>query len=106
MDAASEQSPRRPTRGSRRTWWSWGAGLLLIAVTFDLYANVLHAPFVLDDISTVQNNLSIRRLWPLDAPTEPVMSSMLKFCWLILLDIPMRDILLVPLKKLILPPAW
>src|SRR6266498_1679837 len=46
------------------------APLLLIA-GFVAYHNALHGPFVLDDLHAIQNNETIRTLWPLWGVLSP-----------------------------------
>lgn len=41
---------------------------MLVLVTAAVFSNSLTGPFVLDDNSSIKNNVSIRRLWPLESP--------------------------------------
>ncbi len=53
----------------RRTVFLAAAGLALAA--FAAYANSLAAPFVFDDLPTIVDNPTIRRLWPLGPVLSP-----------------------------------
>ncbi|MEO6569474.1 MAG: tetratricopeptide repeat protein [Opitutaceae bacterium] len=44
-----------------------GPAILLALVTLAVFSNTFRAPFVLDDTSSIKNNLSIRRLWPIES---------------------------------------
>ncbi len=60
-----------PTSGpwqinSRKFGTTAAVVILLVGAVFTLYRNTLEAPFLLDDLSSIQNNLSIRHLWPLE----------------------------------------
>lgn len=47
------------------------AVLLIVAATVAAYSNSFHGPFVFDDIGSIQDNASIRRLWAWDVLTAP-----------------------------------
>lgn len=46
------------------------AALIVLAV-LAAYANSLHGPFVFDDLPAIQDNPTIRQLWPLSVPLSP-----------------------------------
>jgi Tfp pilus assembly protein PilF len=48
------------------------APLLIIAITFLAYANSFQGPMIFDDIPSIQNNPSIRQLWPLSVPLHAI----------------------------------
>lgn len=62
---APSPQPRAESNSSR-----WGA-LALVAAVGLVYANSLHAPFVFDDLLSITENPTIRRLWPLTEPLSP-----------------------------------
>jgi tetratricopeptide (TPR) repeat protein len=62
---APSPHPRAESNSSR-----WGA-LALVAAVGLVYANSLHAPFVFDDLLSITENPTIRRLWPLTEPLSP-----------------------------------
>lgn len=62
--AGSVQAPARAT--SHR----WMAVALAVAVCV-AYAPALRAPFIFDDITSIVENASIRRLWPPSVPLHP-----------------------------------
>lgn len=47
------------------------AGLIIVVAAFAAYANTFHAPFTFDDVSSIGDNPSIRRLWPPGAALSP-----------------------------------
>lgn len=59
---------RSPWFASCPTWLAVAAIVLALAAA---YANGLTGPFVLDDIGSIRDNLTIRRLWPLDEVLRP-----------------------------------
>jgi protein O-mannosyl-transferase len=48
------------------------APLLIVVITVLAYANSLQGPMIFDDIPSIQNNHSIRQLWPLSVPLRTV----------------------------------
>jgi protein O-mannosyl-transferase len=42
----------------------WTASIILAGAVWSVYANSLSAPFIFDDTSSIQENPTIRRLWP------------------------------------------
>ncbi len=54
---------------SRRTVMA--AGVLLALATLAAYAGSFKGPFVYDDLSSIPDNLTLRRLWPLWGPLSP-----------------------------------
>jgi len=46
-------------------WPSWLLGVLLVSAISLVYSNSLHGPFQYDDFLDIQDNPSIRHLWPL-----------------------------------------
>ena len=69
--------PRPAIPSTGRAWFRIvGTALLLIAAGAFAYANSLHAPFVFDDVNTVEQNPYLTRLWPLwDAMRAPAQSA-------------------------------
>lgn len=49
----------------------WLAGLLLVGLALAAYHNTFHLPFVFDDRLAIQENASIRQLWPLGEVLMP-----------------------------------
>jgi Tfp pilus assembly protein PilF len=66
---ASKAVPRAsPADGNRR--WAWtSAGIVIVAVLV-VYGRSIDAPFIFDDINSVQRNDSIKKLWPLVGDAE------------------------------------
>lgn len=60
---------------SRSPWFlarpTWLAVVAIVLVLAAAYANGLTGPFVLDDIGSIRDNVTIRRLWPLDEVLRP-----------------------------------
>lgn len=46
-----------------------GSACILALAALAVFSNTFRAPFVLDDQSTIEDNVSIRQLWPLESPT-------------------------------------
>jgi hypothetical protein len=60
-DEAAAPSPR---------WYNgalgeWAAALLLGILIWVVYGRAIDAPFIFDDVNSIDSNDSIRRLWPL-----------------------------------------
>ena len=72
-----EAHPESATSATRRASFRVaGTALLLIAAGVLAYANSLHAPFVFDDVNTVEQNPYITALWPLsNAMRAPAQSA-------------------------------
>ncbi len=66
MTPAAAKSPTR-SGGLRSPWPS----VIIVAVGAAAYANSLRAPFLFDDFSSIQDNPTIRQLWPLSGPLSP-----------------------------------
>lgn len=61
---------------ARAPWQITATVLLLLAAAVITYSNSLPAPFVFDDVNTVEGNPHITRLWPiLEAARAPVQSA-------------------------------
>ena len=56
---------------SWRRWAPWA----ILAVTFLVYLNSFQGDFILDDLSAIRQNQTIRRLWPLSIPLSPPMQT-------------------------------
>jgi len=62
---ASENRGLEQTRWWQRTNWPvWASAAVILAAGLAAYSNSLHGPFVFDDLDTIHDNRSIRRLWP------------------------------------------
>lgn len=70
MTPAPAPLPAAPANSGRRTP-SWLAAGLLVCVTLLAYANSFRGPFVFDDVPSIVENASIRRLWPPGAALSP-----------------------------------
>ncbi len=59
-------TPARPESWLRRATRdrSWLAAVLLTGAALLAYANSFHGPFVFDDVPSIMENSTIRRLWP------------------------------------------
>ena len=62
---AATGATSRPGRGSAVSAAAWVAPVLLILAGVWAYDNGLRGPFILDDLSSIPGNPSIRQLWPL-----------------------------------------
>ncbi|HEY5061816.1 MAG TPA: hypothetical protein VII52_09795, partial [Gemmatimonadaceae bacterium] len=65
-----EAAPARPTPAAHPIRRSWLA-IALAAATLVAYAPAIAAPFVFDDVPSIEKNVSIRRLWPASIPLQP-----------------------------------
>lgn len=71
MDAvpapAESPAPTAPVL-PRAPWWPW---LVLVLAGVAAYANSFRVPLLLDDIASIAENPSLRRLWPLSEVLSP-----------------------------------
>ena len=56
-------------RGAR-----WGAIVLIVLAVLAAYRNSFSGPFIFDDIASIVDNPTIRRLWPVSVPLWPPFS--------------------------------
>jgi tetratricopeptide (TPR) repeat protein len=64
--ARREQAPApAPARGDVSRWTGWLGSILVACAILVTYFNSLRMPFQFDDVATIVENASIRRLWPL-----------------------------------------
>ena len=70
MHPVAEKS--QPTAAGLRQPWP---AVIIVAAGVAAYANSLHAPFLFDDFSSIQDNPTIRQLWPLSGPLSPPVGS-------------------------------
>lgn len=52
------------------SWERW-ASFIIIACTLIVYLNSLQGDFILDDHSSIRQNQTIRRIWPISIPLSP-----------------------------------
>jgi tetratricopeptide (TPR) repeat protein len=74
-------------------WAVWAAAAVILVAVLAAYSNSFHGPFVFDDIDTIHDNRSIRRLWPpwqalspkafATAEGRPVLNLSLAICYAI-----------------------
>lgn len=67
---SSQTSPPAPS-----PWGPYAAAIAILLAGVVVYANSFHGPFIFDDIPTVVQNESIRRLRPLTTPLSPPAAS-------------------------------
>ena len=65
-----EAAPPRGTPAAHSFRPSWLA-IALAAATLIAYAPAVTAPFVFDDVPSIERNVSIRQLWPASIPLHP-----------------------------------
>jgi len=71
--AAQRSAPEQPAHPHRSL--SRFAPLLILVACVAVYANSLGNPFLFDDQRTIEENASIRQLWPLTGALQPPASS-------------------------------
>ena len=59
-----------PPRSHERTHAAWAVAVIVLSI-LAAYHNSFGVPFVLDDISAIPENSSIRKLWPISAALSP-----------------------------------
>ena len=64
----ADASPDRTPAGAAARRWAMAALAVAVCVA---YAPALRAPFIFDDITSIVDNASIRRLWPPSIPLRP-----------------------------------
>ena len=60
-----------PARTRQSPPWRLLAPILIVAAGLIAYCNSLNGPFIFDDLGAIENNPSIRTLWPPQRPLSP-----------------------------------